>query len=329
VLDPKRTVVIANPAAGAGRVGRERDAIVAALQGALGPCEVLFTKQSGDAVTLAAQAAAGGATTVLSLGGDGTHNEVVNGLLRSGDRTDVRMGVLSAGSGGDFCRLTVGGHDLKRGAAAIAESAARPEPPRIDIGRVHYRRDDGADESRCFLNIGSVGISGLVCRIVNASSKPLGGKVAYFTATVRALWQYQPPRLRIRVDSEVMLEAEITTLAICNGQYAGGGMHFAPRARLGDGQFDVVAIQPSSLWASMRDTRHLYGSRILELPYVSWHRGRRIQVEVLDEPRSGEPRSGRKAWVELDGEAPGFAPAEFELLPQALPLLGLRRDVLM
>mgnify|MGYP007034014915 FL=1 len=57
---------------------------------------------------------------------------------------------------------------------------------------------------------------------------------------------------------------------------------------------------------------------------IQWRRGRRIQVEVLD-----EPRSGRRAWVELDGEAPGFAPAEFELLPQALPMLGLRRDVLL
>jgi diacylglycerol kinase (ATP) len=320
VLDPKRTVVIANPAAGGGRVGRERSALIATLHAALGPCEVLFSQAQGNATELAAQAAAGGATTVLSLGGDGTHNEVLNGLLSRGDRTDVRMGTISAGSGGDFCRLTVGGNDLQRGVTAIAESASRAEPPRIDAGRVRYRRDDGVEESRLFLNIGSVGISGLVCRIVNASSKPLGGKVAYMLATARALLRYQPPRLRIQVDGEVMLESEITTLALCNGQFAGGGMQFAPRARLGDGQFDVIAIQPVSLFGSVRDSSKLYQGRILDLPYVSWRRGRRISVEVL---------SQHKAWVELDGEAPGFAPAEFELLPQALPMLGLRRDVLL
>lgn len=324
MLDPKRTVVIANPAAGAGRVGRERSAIIATIQATLGPCEFLFSKSSGDASTLAQEAVAAGKNTVLSLGGDGTHNEVLNGLLRPGsDRTDVRMGVLSAGSGGDFCRLTVGGSDLARGVAAIAASAGSPgahEPPRIDIGRVRYRRDDGAEESRCFLNIGSVGISGLVCRMVNSSKKPLGGRVAYFSATARALWLYRPARLRIHVDGEVMLEAEITTLAICNGQYAGGGMHFGPRARLGDGQFDVVAIQPAPLLSSLRDMPKLYKGRLFDLPYVSWRRGRRITVERLGDS---------KAWVELDGEAPGFAPAEFELLPQALPMLGLRRDVLL
>lgn len=320
MLDPKRTVVIANPAAGGGRVGRERDALTATLHAALGPCEVLLTKAAGHATELAAQAVAGGKNTVLSLGGDGTHNEVLNGLLGRGDRTDVRMGTLSAGSGGDFCRLTQGVNDLAAGAAAIAESAGRAETPRIDVARVRYRRDDGVDESRVFLNIGSVGISGLVCRYVNASSKPLGGKIAYMMATARALWNYRPPRLRIRVDGEVMLESEITTLAMCNGQFAGGGMHFAPRARLGDGQLDVVAIQPTSLFASARDSNALYKGRILELPYVSWRRGRRIVVEALDE---------KKAWVEFDGEAPGFTPAEFELLPQALPMLGLRRDVLL
>lgn len=320
MLDPKRTVVIANPAAGGGRVGRERAAFTATLHAALGPCEVLFTKAQGHATELAAQAVAGGAATVLSLGGDGTHNEVLNGVLGRGDRTDVRMGTLSAGSGGDFCRLTQGINDLAAGAAAIAEGGSRTETPRIDIARVRYRGEDGVDESRLFLNIGSVGIAGLVCRYVNASSKPLGGKVAYMMASLRALLHYKPVRLRIRVDGEVMIESEITTLALCNGQFAGGGMHFAPRARLGDGQLDVVAIQPTSLLASVRDTNALYQGRILELPYVSWRRGRRIVVEALDE---------KKAWVEFDGEAPGFAPAEFELLPQALPMLGLRRDVLL
>jgi YegS/Rv2252/BmrU family lipid kinase len=314
MIDPKRTVVVVNPAAGAGRVGRAREALTQKLRAGLGACEVLFTKARGDATELAAQAHAAGATTVVSMGGDGTHNEVVNGLLRGGYPTQVQLGVLSGGTGGDFCRTTLAGHDLDAGIRSIAEAPAS----RIDIGHTRYLTDSGMPAERYFLNIASCGISGLVCRLVEQSGKRLGGGLAFYLGTVRALWRYKPARVRLTLDGQPLGDAEgteITTVAVCNGQYAGGGMRFGPSARLTDGQLDVVIIRPSSLLRQLRDTPKLYKGEHTKIPGVSQHRGRRLQVESV---------SDRPAYIEFDGEAPGLAPAEFAVVPAALPVLGLQ-----
>lgn len=313
MIDPKHTVVVANPAAAAGRIGRTREALLSKLRAGLGACEVLFTKARGDATELAAQARAAGATTVVSVGGDGTHNEVVNGLLRAGYPTQVQLGVLPAGTGGDFCRSTLAGHDLDAGIRSIAEAKAA----RIDVGLTRYRTDAGAPAERYFLNMASCGVSGLVCRLVEQSGKRLGGGIAFYLATVRGLMRYKPARLSIVLDGQRVSEAdgtEVTTVAVCNGQYAGGGMRFGPSARLTDGELDVVIIRPTSLLSQLRHSPKLYKGEHGGVPGVSQHRGRRLQVE---------PLSDRPAYIEFDGEAPGVAPAEFTILPGALPVLGL------
>lgn len=314
MIDPKRTVVVVNPAAGAGRIGRAREAVTSKLRAGLGAVEVLFTKGRGDATELAAQAHAAGATTVISMGGDGTHNEVVNGLLRAGQPTQVQLGVLSSGTGGDFCRVTTAGHDLEAGLRSIAESP----PARIDIGHIRYLTDAGARAERYFLNIASCGATGLICRLVEQSGKRLGGGVAFYLGTLRGLLRYKPARVRLTLDGQPLGGAEgteITTVAVCNGQFAGGGMRFGPSARLTDGQLDVVIIRPSSLFSQLLNTPKLYKGEHTSVPSVSQHRGRHLQVELVGD---------LPAYIEFDGEAPGLAPAEYTVLPGALPVLGLQ-----
>ncbi len=319
MIDPKHTVVVVNPAAGAGRFSNAREALTKRLRDGLGPCEVLFTQARGDATELAARAHAGGATTVISLGGDGTHNEVVNGLMRSGYPTDVQFGVLSGGTGGDFCRSTLGGRDLDAGIHSLATASAT----RIDLGLTRYRSDSGAQQERYFLNIASCGVSGLICRLVEKSGKRFGGGVAFYLATIRGLYRYKPARVRMILDGKPLGDSDgtdITNVAICNGQYAGGGMKFGPAARLNDGQFDITIFRPVPLLTQIRYTPRMYKGLLETMPGVSQHRGRHLQFE---------PVGDHPAYIEFDGEPPGFAPAEFEILPAALPVLGLLPSVLL
>lgn len=95
-------------------------------------------------------------------------------------------------------------------------------------------------------------------------------------------------------------EVDLTTLAVCNGRFA-GGMQFAPTAQLTDGQLEVVIIRPASFLASMRDTPHLYRGTISTLPYVSIDHARKVRVELA---------SDRPAGVHIDGEAPSFLPPQ-------------------
>ena len=91
-------------------------------------------------------------------------------------------------------------------------------------------------------DIASCGISGLVCRIANASNKLLGGKATFYLSTLRAMVRYHASLVRVTIDGDVVGEYRITSLQACNGRFAGGGMMFAPRARLDDGLLDIVHL---------------------------------------------------------------------------------------
>ena len=227
--DPKQVVVIANPAAAGGRVGREKTQVTGLLERNLGAVRIAWTTGPEDAPRLAREAVEGGATVVCSLGGDGTHGAVVSGIMAASPAPGaVALGILPAGTGGDFRRILRHGDTLETAAAAMPTAASGP----LDVGRISWTRESGGTDDGHFINIASFGIGGLVDRLVNESSKRLGGQATFYIATVRALLRYQPARLRLHLDDEVVETGPITNVCVCNSRYAGGGMMFAPDARI-------------------------------------------------------------------------------------------------
>ncbi len=309
MIEPARAVVIVNPAAAGGAVRRRTIAIEALVRGALGPVSIRETTRAGDGITLAREALSQGATTVLSLGGDGTHHEVVAGCVASGvDPSRWVYGALPAGTGGDFTRTLPYGRDLTAAVRAVASSA----PRWIDTGEVDFTRDDGGRATEVFLNVASCGASGEVDRAVNASAKRWGA-MSFLAATVGVMARYRPPRVRVTVDGEDHGEHRPSVIAVCNGQWAGGGMRFAPKASLDDGLLDGVVVPWSPLWRSVFDTPKLYAGALEKIPGAVTFRGREVRVDVL----------GGEALIDVDGEAPGRAPAVFRARPRSLRLLGL------
>jgi diacylglycerol kinase (ATP) len=247
---------------------------------------------------------------VLSLGGDGTHNEVVNGIMSANPAPGaVTLGLLPAGTGGDFRRGVRDNADVETAARAVGTANRVP----IDVGHVTYRADSGADESRWFVNISSFGIGGLVDRIVNDGSKRLGGKASFFLATFKALRRYRPARVRLVVDGAEQGVFDITNIFVCNGRYAGGGMLFAPDARLGDGLFDVVITREMGFLRSLTTAGKFYDGSHVRLPETTTLRGKHIVATTL----SDDP-----AYIDIDGEAPGGLPAEYTMHPGAIQLLN-------
>lgn len=317
MLDPASTVVIANPAAAGGRVGRRWEALAAQLDQALGPVQQCRTQAPGHARQLAAQAVRDGAKELLSLGGDGTHNEVVNGIMDAEPQPGaVTLGILPVGTGGDFRRNLAHARTLDEALAHLAQAPVH----RVDLGRCDFLDDDGHQDSRWFVNMASCGVSGLVCRKVNASSKRLGGKPIFFLASLSAMLEWRGSPVRIQVDGQVVAEElTITTLAAANGRWAGGGMMFAPDARLGDGLLDLVALEYTGIVGALSISGPLYDGRHLSRDDVHHWRGRHIQVTPLDPQRT--------AFVEIDGEPPGTVPATFEVAPAMLGLRDLRPEL--
>lgn len=309
--DATRVVVVVNPAARGGRIGREWARLEPALTARLGAVRYVFTEAAGHARTLAAEAAAGGAAVVVSLGGDGTHGEVAAGLLDAG--SSAALGILHAGTGGDFRRILKNSGTLLESAAALPAADAS----RVDVGEVTCVADDGTAYQRVFLNLASAGMSGLVDRLVNASSKRLGGKLSFLWCTLRAFLTFRPPRVRVTVDGQEVGTQRLFMVVVANGRWAGGGMCFAPDAQPDDGLFDVCLIPALGLFKALWIMPSLYSGGHIRRLGLTVHRGREVVATPADE---------LPAYMDVDGEAPGRLPATFRLRPAAVSLLGVDHE---
>ena len=234
--------------------------------------------------------------------------------FRAGAGDRLSLGILHAGTGGDFRRMLANTDDLTAACRTIALS----EPATVDCGWVEYQTEDGGSRGRHFLNIASLGMGGLVDRFVNESKHRLRGGPAYALATLRANSVYRPAEVELEVDSEPVGTFTISNICVCNGRWAGGGMMFAPDARLSDGLLDVVVLEAASTLRSLPMMRGLYKGTHTRSALVHVFQGQRVRVT---------PRR-HTAYMDIDGEAPGIAPASFQVRANALRVHGVRKEFL-
>lgn len=302
-----RTTVIVNPRSQGGRLGK-RWADAADTIGRAFPFDEAITQGPGDATRLAREALQAGAERVVAIGGDGTVNEVVNGFFDEAGAPiapEATFALLPFGTGGDFRRTIGMPTELGAAARVIAEGRRR----RIDVGRLAFTTPSGARAHRMFANIASFGVSGVVDRLVNESSKRLG-RLSFMLATARATWAYRNQRVQLVFDGAERVEATINTVAVANGRFFGGGMMVAPDAELDDGRFDVVAMGDLGFGDLLKSGRRLYKGTHLSMAKVTARRARVVEAEPL------EP--GGVVELDVDGECPGRLPARFELVAGAL-----------
>lgn len=310
------TMVIVNPVSAGGATGRNWPELRSALDRVLERWDTEFTLKRDDATRLARKAVADGYEMIVSVGGDGTMNEVVTGLLAEGHgglqpavtRPGVVIGSVRAGTGGDFARLQGLPHHLPESVAHLAGDATKA----CDLGYTSITGHDGAEVRRAFLNIASFGLSGLVDEKVNTTTKVLGGKASFLIGTFRALASYKPLAVTVTVDGVPFLNDEtMVTVAVANGQYFGGGMRIAPNAELDDGQLDVV-VQLRSGLKEITSVGDLYSGKALDWASVRHTRGGLVEAR----PSEGTG----PVLVDCDGEQPGRLPARFQILPSAVRL---------
>ncbi len=306
-------VVVVNPRSQGGTLGRRWPELASVLRRSMAFEDVLTTAP-GDATRLTTEALEAGAEIVVAVGGDGTINEVGNGFFPRGTRVhpEAALGVLPFGTGGDFVRTAGISKDWPTAVANLARGHRR----RIDVGRVDHRTRAGGDAIRMFLNIGSFGLSGVTDRMVNQSKKRLGGKLSFFAATARAIMAYDNQRVRMTFDDKPAdaVDMTISTVAVANGRYFGGGMFIAPDAAFDDGFFDVVAIGDLGLSDFLLRSRRLYNGTHLTMDKVSHRRAKVIKAEPAAPDQIVE--------LDVDGETPGILPATFRVLPAALDLIA-------
>jgi YegS/Rv2252/BmrU family lipid kinase len=304
-----RTFLVVNPRSGNGDTGRRWPDILQTACSTMGEVGSAFTESPLHAAKLTAKALADGYQCIVAVGGDGTLNEVVNGFfqVQGGPPAGATLAIIPRGTGGDFRRTFGWSTSLRSACARIHAGQTRP----LDVGRVSFLDAEGKAQQRYFVNVVSFGVSGQVDREVNRASKGLGGQVTFFLASVKAMWRFRDQRVRLRADGGKWEELSITTVAVANCQYFGGGMRVAPTADPGDGQFDVTVWSGYTLKDFALQSRRIYDGTHVALAGTRTFRARTLEAESEEE-----------VLLDVDGEQPGRLPVKVELLPSALRLQG-------
>ncbi len=293
--------IIVNPVAGSGLTGRKWPGI-RVLLGKLGlPFDYVFTEGIGHAMELARESVIAGYEMVVAAGGDGTLNEVVNGLVDSGSSTSVTLGILNTGSECDFARFLGIPRDCEQALMGMASLQTTP----VDIGVVEYQKE-GQPAHRFFLNNASFGLDGEVAQAALKSTGLLRGSLPYVLGFVRCLFTYRNKNIQLQVADETE-NLRILSLIIANGGLFAGGMRVAPEADLSDGLLDVAIVGDMGKLELLRAFPSVYRGKHVGHPKVRLVKTDRITVQSTD-----------RVLIQADGEFVGEAPATFRVLPSAL-----------
>lgn len=305
-----RVRVIVNPSAGGGRARRVLPEISSAFDRAGIRCEIAETNAPNHASELARAGRQEGVDVLAAMGGDGTINEVVQAYLDQDGRpaTGPDFAIIPFGTGGDFRRSFGWEQNLEESVRRIAAGASR----KIDLGAARFKAADAGSGLRAFVNVCSTGISGVVTRAVNRSSKWLGGRLTFYTASFKATLGYANQPMQVTIDGEVVFKGPVYLLALANGRFFGGGMKVAPEADPSDGVLDCTLHGDLSKIAAISLTSGMYdGSHLTRAQARSW-RGRNFEISPWLVPAETP--------IELDGETPGHLPLQVNILPGALTL---------
>jgi len=306
-------LVIVNPTSANGSTGSSWPQLASDLSSHFGPFKNVFTKKAGDGIELASEAAKKGVKLIIACGGDGTISEVANGILNSGK--DVELGILPSGTGGDF-RKTL---EIPSQARAAAKVLRTGRTRRIDVGRVSFIDNNGAEVTRYFLGVASCGMSTKVIQRVKdggpdwlPANTPqwLGGRISFGASLIQSAMRSEPTKVVIQIDDEHERRLSVVNLCIANARFFGGGMKIAPDAKLADGKFDVVSVGDLGTLQIMRNAPRLYFGSHLSMPEVSHTLARKVTLR--------EATRDSVVRLEIDGELPGRLPATFQLIPEAL-----------
>jgi len=307
-MGERRTHIILNPASSAGRTGRRKAEILAAIERHLGRGFSLFvTTRPNEATSSAREASLRGAELIIAVGGDGTIQEVVNGLMEAGNPLDrhLQLGVINAGTGHGFAQSLGLPAGLDDQCAGIASGNVR----RVDIGRATFTNGRDRRVERYFVNECQAGIGGRVVEKVQAGYKKLGGRLAFGLATFWTALSCPNRSIWFSVDGGPEEVGKFIGIVAANGNVMAGGMRLAPHATVEDGRLDILFMQGQTLPERLRNFPKIYSGTHLGSPKFSCLRGRSLSLA------SEEPVS-----FEADGEMFGYLPCRIEVLPSALEL---------
>lgn len=283
---------IVNPIAGKGKAKRTIPIIKEIMENSGHSYQIKITEKVGDGQLFAEEAKAEDFRTIVSVGGDGTLHEVVNGMVGG----TQRLGIIPAGTGNDFARSLKIPFDIKDAMEVLIQERAMS----IDIGR---------SGDKYFINFCSVGLDALIAEEANKIKRYFSSTYSYIIGVVKALGKFRSLRVELIIDDK-KYDEEIMLVAVCNGGYYGGGMNIAPQAVVSDGQFDVCVVRKMPKLKLLFLFPTIFKGKHVKYDEVKIYRGENIQIFSKEE-----------MYVNADGDIVNSRPVKFEMVHNKMEVI--------
>jgi YegS/Rv2252/BmrU family lipid kinase len=263
-----------------------------------------YTEYQGHAIVLVTEAIRNGFRKIIAVGGDGTYNEVVNGIfLQQHTKTEhITLAVLAIGTGNDWIKTM----DIPKNIDKAIDVIQHGVPYIQDIGLATYHKADKKYQ-RYFLNVAGIGFDAYIAQRLEENGKRFG-KLTYLTELILGVFKYKNRLIRIKNEA-VDTEERIFMMAVSLCQYFGDGMRIAPNAIPNDGLFDITLIKDVTKMDVVKELRYLYSGNF-QNPKIETSRTDFISVDSKED-----------VYLQLDGELLGACPIAFEIIPNSLKVL--------
>ena len=294
-----------------GRIGKESRLIYSIEKNFAAEYDLLFvhTERSNHASELAREMINDGCDYLVSVGGDGTLNEIINGAMkaRKTKREHCIIGVLPAGTGNDFVRAS----GFKWSIESLHEKIRSGRSTKADIGEIEYTALSGKRECRFYINIADIGIGGMVVYRVNRSRKIFGPSITFFINVIISFFKFRHMEVSIAANT-FKWKGRAISVCIANGKYFGSGLGIAPFAKINDRIMDLVVIGNVRLIDFLRYLPLLRRCKPIIHPEIIYKRIMQCKIET----------KAKKSPVDIDGEFVGYAPLSMKMIPSAIRMIG-------
>ncbi|HLG35089.1 MAG TPA: diacylglycerol kinase family protein [Bacteroidia bacterium] len=299
--------VIANPVSGTGKAGKDRIKIESLLKAHRINYEMVFTARHGHERELAIQAIARGYRKFISLGGDGTLNQILNGIFNQPvvSPGEIKIGVIPTGLGNDWSKTFAISPDYVSSIQVIKSEKTILH----DVGVVECMQEKKVTKNY-FINIAGLGYDAFVVKKMNEErAGKTGSRFSYYSGILKYLFMYQPEAMKIESE-EYNAELNLFSAVVAICKFNGGGMKQAPFAIPDDGLLDITIFSNISRSRIMTDLLLLKSGDFTNKDYVKIFKTQKIKAETPG-----------NSFVEADGEYVGQTPAVFTILPKAVNMI--------
>lgn len=307
-LPEEKWFLLVNPNAGNRKIQRDWPRIEKLIKKSIPAFDFALTQHPQHGLSLTSEAIKKGYRKFITVGGDGTLNEVVNAIFYQKEvpASEFLVGLIPVGTGNDWGRM----FKIPRNYAGAIATIQQNKTSVQDVGLIHYFEND-EPKHRYFVNIAGMGFDAMVAQKTNRQKEQGKGNVlSYFVNLFTSIFEYKPRIIQIDID-EVQYHFNIFSMSVGICKYNGGGMMQLPNAIPDDGLLDLTIIKKIGLGTLLAQLRNLYTGQFIKHSKVATFRATRVRIEC---------KKG-KFMMEADGESLGHSPFEVTILHKALKII--------